>query len=161
MPAETGGVTRCHLAAGSRREPAPAARARSNCGDRRRPTRGSRVGKGLRGEPRRGFSNCLARKPNKLAAVALTKKLARIIRAMMVSGGSTGVPRRPKPAHTDAWRRQGSNGKMAIGRSEERDKPGKPVVLRGPSTCSFWTSPRGARNNDDPGAKPRKAEART
>jgi transposase len=40
----------------------------------------------------------LARKPKKLAAVALANKMARIVWAMMMTARSTGVRRRPEPA---------------------------------------------------------------
>jgi hypothetical protein len=78
------------------------------------------------------------RNPKKLTAVALADKMGPEHLAMMVSGETCQRPKGPEPALADIRHRQRQQQKVAISRSEDRDKPGKPVVLR--DHCRSWGS---------------------
>src|SRR4029077_12159142 len=70
----------------------------------------------------------------KVAAVALANKMARIVWAMMVSGETYRRPAQawarppPRPGPLEPGKERSS--KMVIGRSEDRDNPWNPLVLR-------------------------------
>src|SRR4029077_4981046 len=76
----------------------------------------------------------LALKSKKVAAVALANKMARIVWEMMVSGETYRRPaqaRAPPPPKPDTLEPgKGRSSKMVIGRSEDRDTPWNPLVLR-------------------------------
>ena len=57
---------------------------------------------------------------------------------MMVSGETCQRPKGPEPAPPTSGTGNDSSRKVAISRSEDRDKSGKPVVLR--DHCHSWSS---------------------
>ena len=95
---------------------------------------------GKKGRARPWLSKLLARKPKKVAAVALANKMARITlghdgerRDLPTTAGGLSPPAIDSKYtwHTRCtWSEEDSDSKMAIGRSEDRDNPWDPVVLR-------------------------------